>query len=575
MEWEDTMRNAPSTLATRSARSIAFVAAACALVGTASADETDGGKRNLNQIDYAMYFMSDVRDEPGCAMAVEGGRLVTAPPFTNPAMSCPDMFAWKLFTVAVLDRFWEDWADETQNWPAEPYRLCGAGEEPSAVHCCKPGDPGNDKTHCPVFPGVPLRALEAPAPRPLRTSIRSHLFGPHEGAGDEGLLIEALAAPVLKSAAERAAMRPCRELPLPADPESIGRVIRQTNGELTLRNRTFHDFLFRNDLYHADGVIAVFDRNAKNLYTNAPYRRASRPAADDKPTDLSEIVFPSDAVMLKSNWLNAELMAAIGEQYGWDWADPAHPYIQKEMIQTLTDQDGNQYDCSGTHNLLAFHISSKDIPNWVWATFEHVRLPGRCDFTGCNDSWGFFSSDRDLPADAARNYLEPNTKDDDLPQGADSVVFDRDQLYAAEAIRPPLAAVLDALGIGVEPARADRPRPGDRAWRSYRLKGTQVEFVDSMGRPTFLGHSVTEAGFVNGSSCMSCHSRAGSDTDGTFHPGQPGRGTFPLSVFQNELSDFGYGRSAHGFHRSNQPPSLEVLQTDFVWGFLFARPTVK
>jgi hypothetical protein len=34
------------------------------------------------------------------------------------------------------------------------------------------------------------------------------------------------------------------------------------------------------------------------------------------------------------------------------------------------------------------HISSKDIPNWIWATFEHVGNPGRCDYTGCNDSYG-------------------------------------------------------------------------------------------------------------------------------------------------------------------------------------------
>jgi hypothetical protein len=103
-----------------------------------------------------------------------------------------------------------------------------------------------------------------------------------------------------------------------------------------------------------------------------------------------------------------------------------------------------------------------------------------------------------------------------------------------------------------------------------------------MGRPTFLGHSVTEAGFVNGSSCISCHARAGTDAEGPFHvdAGTDGVPTFPLSVFMNELSDFGYGRSASGppvpswYHDSNQPPNLRVLQTDFVWGFLFARPVV-
>lgn len=546
-----------------------------------SACEGLAEERNLNQIDYAMYFMSTVRDGAECSMAVVDGRLRVMPPVTSPAMSCPDMWAWKLATDVILGKFWSDWPDEQQNWPAEPYRRCADGEEPSRVHCCRAGSAANDPTHCPIFPGDRKPALELePSPRQLRQSIRSHLFGPHEGSVDAQSLVESLEAPPGRE--PKAGTRPCAELPLPTDPESIGRVIRQTNGELTVRNRSFHDYVFVNNLYNADGVIDVFKNNATNLHTNAPYRRASYAAAGgaDRP-NLSKIAFPPDAIMLKSNWLNLELMAAIGDKYGWDWANPAHPYIQKRMTQTLKDQQGNVYDCSGTHALLAFHVSSKDIPNWVWATFEHVRLPGRCDFTGCNDSWGYFSSDPDLPDGAARNYVEPKSKDDDLPADNDSAVFDHDRIYPAETIRPQLAAVLDGLGIGVAERRAHEPAPADMGWRSYRLKGTQVEFVDSMGRPTFLGHSVTEAGFVNGSSCISCHSRAGTDADGPFHPDIAGRGVFPLSVFQNDLSSFGYGKSAHGvpnknwFHESNQPPRLQVLQTDFVWGFLFARKTVE
>ncbi len=49
-----------------------------------------------------------------------------------------------------------------------------------------------------------------------------------------------------------------------------------------------------------------------------------------------------------------------------------------------------------------------------------------------------------------------------------------------------------------------------------------------------------------------------------------------LSVFQNEMSDSGYLQSAFGnpvpqwFNRDGQPPSLQALQMDFVWGFLSA-----
>ena len=42
----------------------------------------------------------------------------------------------------------------------------------------------------------------------------------------------------------------------------------------------------------------------------------------------------------------------------------------------------------------------------------------------------------------------------------------------------------------------------------YRLKGAQVDFTDRTGRPTIVGNSITEAGFVSTSSCITCHARA-------------------------------------------------------------------
>ena len=345
--------------------------------------------------------------------------------------------------------------------------------------------------------------------------------------------------------------------------ESIGRIIRQDNSELTVRNAPFHEYLFVNNLYNAEGVIDVFTANAGNIPANAPYHRTSLSASGDRSADLSRIDLPSHAVMIKSNWLAESLGKALGIE-----DDPEFPFIKKRMA----DADGSDEEI---HWLVAFHVSSKDIPNWVWTTFEHVALPGRCDFTGCNDSYGHRSPDR-LPAGAADNFITPKVRCDDLVDS--SWVFDRDQVYAPGKIRPELAAIFDAAGIGVSDAQAEHePTAADRAWHSYRLKGSQVEFVDSMGRTTLLGNSVTEAGFMNGSSCITCHARAGADAHGVLAPGIPGRGVFPLSVFENQLSDYGYGLSSHGipnedwFHGSNQPPNLEVLQVDFVWGFLNAR----
>lgn len=87
-------------------------------------------ERKPNQVDYAMYFMSEVKDAPECAMSVKDGKIVFAPPVTNPVMTCPDMFAWSLFAEVVEDEFWSRWPDELQNWPKKPYGLCKDGEAP-------------------------------------------------------------------------------------------------------------------------------------------------------------------------------------------------------------------------------------------------------------------------------------------------------------------------------------------------------------------------------------------------------------------------------------------------------------
>ena len=51
----------------------------------------------------------------------------------------------------------------------------------------------------------------------------------------------------------------------PADAESVGRVIRQTNAELTVRNEAFHDYLFSNNLYNANGALDVFFASQANM----------------------------------------------------------------------------------------------------------------------------------------------------------------------------------------------------------------------------------------------------------------------------------------------------------------------
>ena len=56
----------------------------------------------------------------------------------------------------------------------------------------------------------------------------------------------------------------------------------------------------------------------------------------------------------------------------------------------------------------------------------------------------------------------------------------------------------------------------------YRLKGAQVDFTDRTGRPTIVGNSITEAGFVSTSSCITCHAWASI--------GAPSQGQDPFPV---------------------------------------------
>ena len=343
---------------------------------------------------------------------------------------------------------------------------------------------------------------------------------------------------------------------LVAPDPSKGRSIRQSLAEVVFRNKPFFDYVFQNELYNTEGIVKVFDRNAANIGNGAPYRLADGGGA------LAEIVFPAGAVMIKSDWLSRASALTMGLR-----DDPQNPYVKMSITTPVLDDNGLVLG-PGEYWLVAIHFSSKDIPNWVWTTFEHVNNPGRCDYVGCNDSYGYASPDK-VAAGQAGNYTRPHETCDNLPLA--SWVLDVGETYPGGERQPGLQAVFAALRIGTADNPTLVPQPTDRAWLSYRLKGSQVDFTDPTGRPTHLGNSVTEAGFVTTSSCMTCHARAGTNAAGTV--------PLPLGVFENGLTESGYLPSSNGvpiadwYHQSGQPPALRVLQTDFAWGFLLANST--
>jgi hypothetical protein len=126
---------------------------------------------------------------------------------------------------------------------------------------------------------------------------------------------------------------------------------------------------------------------------------------------------------------------------------------------TYTEPDGKK-----KWGLTGFHMTSKDIPNWLWATFEHVDNPPP-----------------EIPdLDRYTEFLNPRQSPSPPPTE-----------YSVE----------QRLRKVPEPLR-------NTYWQNYVLRGTQVDFVDSMGNSTLLGNTQLENGMQVTASCIGCHGRS-------------------------------------------------------------------
>jgi hypothetical protein len=229
-------------------------------------------------------------------------------------------------------------------------------------------------------------------------------------------------------------------------------------------NKASFDFIVSNNLWYRQGQIEAFKRGAP-------------------------ISFPIDAKEVKAHW----------KQIGED---------EKPRYHWQTGADGKIY------GLVAFHIMTKDVPNWFWATWEHVDNQDRCRENGCRDSFG---------------------------------------LTADGQVSTALQTLFQGAGMGAE-------------WQNYRLDGVQVDFTDSTGRPTIFGNSEIEAGFMKTSSCITCHSRATVDAFG-------GR----LEIFTDDGQSYNGTPDPNWFYSNltTSPPTPQYLQLDFVWSLMLARPRTQ
>ncbi len=166
-------------------------------------------------------------------------------------------------------------------------------------------------------------------------------------------------------------------------------------------NRATFDFIVDNELWYVEGQQVMFD-------TGTP------------------IAFPEESKEIKAQW-------RLIDQ---DAADRYH-------TATFINDDGEDE----LWGLTSLHITTKDVPNWFWATWEHA-------------------DNTDLEA------IVPSVDTHGLP----------DQLVGTK-------------------------------WENYVLRGSQVDFVDSTGRPTILANSQIEDGFQETSSCITCHASGNWSSD--------------------------------------------------------------
>jgi hypothetical protein len=226
-------------------------------------------------------------------------------------------------------------------------------------------------------------------------------------------------------------------------------------------NQSAYEFVRQSNLYNVEGQVAQFAAGKENLN------------------------FPPNAKEVKAQW--RKIKEADKPRY--HWAEVTLNNGQKE-----------------SWGLTALHISTKDLPNWLWTTFEHIdnKTPGQVDGGPPNLGWMTKSSDK----------------------------------FACPS--PPHDCEKAPTGIGVQGTK----------WENYRLRGSQIDFVTSFGTPTVLANGQIEAPFQRRSSCITCHARATISRDGT-----QDIGFFPPLTGAPTSSEF----------FDAQTGQRTFMQLDFVW----------
>jgi hypothetical protein len=271
-----------------------------------------------------------------------------------------------------------------------------------------------------------------------------------------------------------------------ADPSVAGL---EQIGEEVRTNRCSYEFVVENELYNVEGIEKIV-------------RKALAPR-QPQPDFLS---FPKGAREVKAKW--RRIKEEDKPRYHW---------------RSITINGEKQI-----WGLVGLHITTKDLTEWFWASFEHVD----------------FEPFAELPS------VDSTTRGVNAPKRAPSGVD----------------------GVRIETVASN----STSKWQYYRLRGTQVKFSDAR-KPTILANSQIEHGFQQTSSCITCHTRAAAGLRSNrldLNQCQPNS----LPTFLTVLDDHGIVNEGIRYGAIGAPDPnwfrtdgarLRYLQTDFVWSIPF------
>jgi len=176
------------------------------------------------------------------------------------------------------------------------------------------------------------------------------------------------------------------------------------------------------------------------------------------------------------------------------------------------------------YGLTALAIASKLLPNWLWATFEHVDNPTLPNHEG----WQLPSHDR----------------------------------FACGNEPPDCNRVPSGLGLE------------GTVWQFYRLRGTQTDFLNPAGEPNRLANSELESGFQTTASCMTCHARASVAAQAAVTALRlPIFDTGPTVAAADPLARRGFvGAPRREWFAPAAADATSYVPLDFVWSMSQAQP---